>query len=251
MSSKIRLRPFIAALLLSGAVAALAGGCGMEKVGDLGNKNIRGNSVRYDANGNLLRDKRFADDQRNEMNRVNGNRLHSNNLIGSHKNYRIEMNGEVSNKLTEELAPVKASYVLLANQNAYVALSLNESEAKGNAKSWSRTGVSMLGEGDALPSKGLKSLSTGEEKLSDTIRAEVEVIVKRLRPDVEHVYISAHPEFVGRLNAYMNDAKAGYPVQNYIMEFNALAERIFPAGSKPTSEELLRPYGGRGGRLLE
>ncbi|MHA7964583.1 YhcN/YlaJ family sporulation lipoprotein [Paenibacillus sp. CAU 1782] len=246
-----KIRHMLAVLLMCLVVAAVAGGCGMEKVGDLGNKNIRSNQVRYDANGNLLRDKRFADDQRNDMNRVNGNRLYSNNLIGSHKNYRVEMNAEVSNKLTEEIPPVKASYVLLANQNAYVALSLNEAEPKSNAKTLSRTGISMLGKGDARPYQGLRSLSTGEENLTDTIRSEVEVIVKRLRPDVEHVYISAHPEFVGRLNAYMNDAKEGYPVQNYIMEFNALAERIFPAGSKPTSEELLRPYGGRSGRLLE
>lgn len=241
----------IAVILLSGVIAAAASGCGLEKVGDLGNKNIRTNEARYDANGNLLKDKRFADDQKNDMNRVNGNRLRNNNLIGSHKNYRLEMNAEVSNKLTEEVPEVKASYVLLANQNAYVAVSLDDSEPKGNAKTLSRTNVGFLGESSSDADGVLESLSTGEDKLTDGIRSEVESIVKRLRPKVEHVYISANPEFVGRLNIYMNDAVEGYPVQNYIMEFNALAERIFPAGSKPTSDELLRPYGKRSKSLLE
>ncbi|WP_424769052.1 YhcN/YlaJ family sporulation lipoprotein [Paenibacillus sp. sgz302251] len=202
-------------------------GC-MEKQGDLGNKNIRTNKVRYDANGNLLRDKRFADDQSNEMNRMNGIRLNSNNVIGSHKNYRLEMSEKMAKALTE-LDEIKSAYVMLTNHNAYVAVSLDENKQSGNAAMMSRTNTGFSGEKGIEINRRMSSLSTGQDRLTKQIEDKVIYEIKRMRPSVERVYVSASPDFVGRMNAYMNDVKLGYPIQGYISEFNAMVERIFPA----------------------
>ncbi|MDQ6418331.1 YhcN/YlaJ family sporulation lipoprotein [Paenibacillus sp. LHD-117] len=240
-------------LTASVVLGAMLGGCSMENQGDLGNKNIRTNQVRYDANGNLLPDKRFADDQKNEMNRVNGRRLNSNNLVGSHKNYRLEVKPEFGDKLTNEVEGIHNAVVMLADHNAYVAVSLDESvQQEGGVNSLSRTYMGLSGSKGVEAGRRMGALSTGQDKLTDELTAEITDAVKAMRPDIELVYVSANPDFVGRMNAYLNDSVQGYPVQHYIMEFNAMVERIFPPRTTKSSDELIRPYGHRfGGRLLE
>ncbi|CAM4080389.1 YhcN/YlaJ family sporulation lipoprotein [Paenibacillus alkaliterrae] len=223
------MRKQILALSAGVLLSTMLAGC-MENQGDLGNKNIRSNSIRYDANGNLLMDKRFADDQMNEKNRVNGRRLNSNNVIGSHKNYRMEMSGQIAEAITK-LDPVHSSYVMLTDHNAYVAVSLDENGLEGDSKLMSRTNTGYMGEEGVELKRKMSSLSTGHHMLTDQIKNEIANEVKRLRPNVEHVYVSANPDFVGRMNAYMNDVKLGHPIQGFIAEFNAMAERIFPAKS--------------------
>lgn len=216
-------------VILSAGVllGTMLSGCGLDKVGDLGNKNIRMNTVRYDSSGNLIRDKRFADDGMNERNRTNGSQRISNNLVGSHKNYRLEMSSQIADQITE-IEEIKSSYVMLADYNAYVAISLVDHEPHGNAKAMSRTHIGLFGKAGAADGRRMSSLSTGEDNLTDQLKMQVSSIVKEMRPSVRQVYVSANPDFVGRMNAYMSDAKLGYSLQNYIMEFNGMAERIFP-----------------------
>lgn len=221
-----------AALLLSTTLA----GCS-DKLGDLGNKNIRQNKIRYDANGNQIHTGPSMKEQTYGINqvdgqagRVNGNKSRMNNVKGSHKNYRIEMSGKISEHISK-LDAVKRSYVILADQNAYVAVSLAEGELQGDQHMMSRSNTEYLGKDHSNWSKRMSSLSTGEDKLTDKMKDKIAEEVKRLKPSVEHVYVSANPEFVGRMNAYMNDVKLGHPIQGYIAEFNALAERIFPPKS--------------------
>ncbi|MGM0882631.1 MAG: YhcN/YlaJ family sporulation lipoprotein [Bacillota bacterium] len=221
------MRKQILALSAGMLLSVMLAGC-MEKQGDLGNKNIRANIIRKDANGNLLLDKRFANDQMNEMNRVNGRRLNSNNVIGSHKNYRMEMSENMAAAITK-FDSVKSSYVMLTDHNAYVAVSLAENELKGDMKTMSRTNSGYLGKEGAQMSRRMSSMSTGQNRLTDQLKDQIAKKIKHLRPSVEHVYVSANPDFVGRMNAYMNDVRLGHPIQSYMAEFNAMVERIFPA----------------------
>lgn len=239
-------------LTVSVVLGAMLGGCSMENQGDLGNKTIRTNQVRYDANGNRLLDKRFADDQKNEMNRVNGRRLNSNNLVGSHKNYRLEMKPEFGNKLVEEIDVIKQAVVMLADANAYVAISLDDSAEDEQFGMLSRTNMALSGAKGVEAGKRMGALSTGQHKLTEETYSQIIATLKALRPDIELVYVSADPEFVGRMNAYLNDSKQGYPVQHYIMEFNGMVERLFPPRTTKSTDEINRPYGHRfSGRLLE
>ncbi|WP_219838375.1 YhcN/YlaJ family sporulation lipoprotein [Paenibacillus sp. R14(2021)] len=131
------------AMLAAGAmISTVLAGCSSNH-GELGNRNIRGNSVEYDMNGNRILNTRFANDQMNEMNRVDGHRLNSNNLVGLHKNYRLEMSSAIAERI-ERMPEVNKAYVMLTDDNAYVAVSLKDrADAKG-PKSMSLTAPTPL-----------------------------------------------------------------------------------------------------------
>ncbi|MFD0586405.1 YhcN/YlaJ family sporulation lipoprotein [Paenibacillus sp. GCM10027627] len=222
-----------AALTAMALIGFMLGGCGMEYQGDLGNKNIRSNAIKYNSSGNMITDKRVADDGLNEKNRVTGKSLNHTNAIGSHKNNRLEMSRQIGDQIMG-IREMKSSSVMLADRNAYVAVSLDQYEPKAHSKEMSRTHIGLFGKDGAATGKKMSSLSTGENKLTPELEAKIAKVIREHRPQTEHIYISANPEFVGRMNAYMNDAELGYPVQNYIMEFNALAERVFPVVNKNT-----------------
>ncbi|MFC4810860.1 YhcN/YlaJ family sporulation lipoprotein [Paenibacillus sp. GCM10023250] len=127
-------------------------GC-MEKHGELGNRNIRGNSVSYDMNGNRILNTRFANDQMNEMNRVDGHRLNSNNLVGLHKNYRMEMSEAMADRISG-IKGVGKAYVMLTDNNAYVAVRLDNRAGSGKGKA-----------GAAVHQSGASSISLGSPSL--------------------------------------------------------------------------------------
>jgi len=214
--------------------AMLAGCSGMDKVGDLGHKNLRPNSVKYDAFGNELPNKGSKDNQSNQLNRFNGLYLNTNNAIGSHKNKSMEMNEQMADQITR-LEAVKSSYVVVTDRNAYVAVSFNDDEPKSNAKMMNRT-EGML-DGQETPGKNMQTQASADEyMLTEEMREEISAIVLKIKSDTEHVFITANPDFVLRLNMYMNDVKLGHPIQDYVAEFNAMAERIFPVKATERTE---------------
>jgi hypothetical protein len=130
--------------------SVLLAGCS-DTQGDVGNRNIRPNSVLVDGNGNRVIDKRFANDQFNEMNRVYGRRLNSNNLIGRHQNYRMEISQDIAERLNA-INGIESSCVILTDSNAYVAI--QSADAKRNG-SQSRSDTSTN------KSRGIGTNSTG------------------------------------------------------------------------------------------
>ncbi|REE86165.1 YhcN/YlaJ family sporulation lipoprotein [Paenibacillus taihuensis] len=163
------------AMLAAGALlTTMLAGCG-EKQGDLGNRNIRGNSVAYDMNGNRIIHSRFANDQMNEMNRVDGHRLNSNNIIGLHKNYRLEMSDSIATRL-QAMPEVNKAYVMMTDDNAYVAVSLKDNRdvtAKGThprAMSFSAapTPLSRTQQAYQRPYLSIRSMGTSGMKMTAT-----------------------------------------------------------------------------------
>ncbi|CAM4330304.1 YhcN/YlaJ family sporulation lipoprotein [Paenibacillus tarimensis] len=261
----------LAAILIGGSMLT---GCSMERMGDVGNRNIRPNSVRFDANGNRVIDKRFANDQMNEMNRVYGRHLNSNNLIGNHQNYRIELSQDVAERL-KGIAGVESATVILSNANAYVGIETAETpgDPSGmNADGSSRRSERMEPQGypymygstnpgrDSDPLRhgmGLKSTRTdtrdanglrtpieepggldypgggeaGNTELSEAIKQQVAAEIKQMAPQIERVYVSSSPDFLGRMDRYRSEGEGGRPIQGYIAEFNAMVERMFPIDS--------------------
>ncbi|WP_274649627.1 YhcN/YlaJ family sporulation lipoprotein [Paenibacillus humicola] len=226
-------------LLAAGAlIGTMLSGC-MEKQGDLGNRNIREQGVRFDANGNRILNKRFADDQMNEMNRVDGRRLNSNNIVGSHANYRLEMSDEIADRIAA-MKEVNRAYVMLTDNNAYVAVSLNEGtkggkENDGKQPPLSRTNqafqrpgiLNPLNYGASLPGTYRIQSADVAGALKDKIAREVQ----RMAPQIKNVYVSANPDFMSRMTSYMEDVRLGHPIQGFVAEFNAMVERVFPARS--------------------
>ncbi|MFF2483984.1 YhcN/YlaJ family sporulation lipoprotein [Paenibacillus sp. NPDC058071] len=242
-------------LTASLALSAMLAGCAANQ-GDLGNRNIRPNSVRHDANGNLIYNnqysaKRFANDQLNEMNQANGKRLNSNNIVGYHKNYKIEMSEEIAHRIAK-MGAVKTSNVMLTDNNAYVAVSFNHHVGHHIGKG-TGTGIKSgmpTAKGVGVPNAVGRTGSVGDyrtynsdtnhrygtlaaedSQLTEAIKKDIANEVKRMYPRVKNVYVSANPDFVGRMEGYMNDVRNGHPIQGFIAEFNAMAERIFPANA--------------------
>jgi YhcN/YlaJ family sporulation lipoprotein len=192
----MRKRLILTTVLLSSALAL--SGC-LDRTGDVGNKNIRPNTVnKLGINNNGTR---FANDQDNEQNRMYGERRENNNVIGMHGNSRIEMSDKVANKLAAS-PEIDAAFVVLTDHNAYVAVT------------------------QAHKAKSTKSIS-----LTDALKDKIADQVKSMVPIVENVYVSANPDFISRMKGYASDVRQGHPIQGLIVEFNALVERVFPAPS--------------------
>ncbi|PWW07165.1 YhcN/YlaJ family sporulation lipoprotein [Paenibacillus cellulosilyticus] len=299
------------------ALGTMLAGCAANQ-GDLGNRHpIQQQSVRYDMMGNPIISKQFTNDQMNEINRVNIQRQHSNNIVGIHDNYRLEMSQNIADSLAAKKI-VKSAKVMLTNHNAYVAVTLHDGVSPGGSSTLQskslglnsngygskplpstpspsaafdgkimnntdidRTGrlgyrvmglsnkkhaykgasgmnsvPNMMGNGGTTGSPNYGTYSTNnyrpysnnnmyndgglyharsggaaasaDMELTDQVKNSIAAEVKRLSPGVEHVYISANPDFVDRMNGYWDDVKAGHPIQGFVAEFNAMVDRIFP-----------------------
>lgn len=221
----------------------ILGGCAMST----NNEGIRPKNLAND--GTILRDKRFANDEKNEMNHISGVQQNGNNLIGNHKNYRMEMSKEISDRLLK-IDGIKSSYVMLTNNNAYVAVSFEDENLPQQSKMMSRTNLSQMDNEAVDMHRKMNTMATGNEKLTDDIKNKVADTVKKMRPQTDHVYVSANPDFVGRMKGYMTDVSLGHPIQGFISEFNAMVDRVFPAVSG-TDTSNNRGFSNKGGRILE
>ncbi|MFD0712402.1 YhcN/YlaJ family sporulation lipoprotein [Paenibacillus sp. GCM10027626] len=264
------------AVLAAGAMLGstlLTAGC-MERQGDIGNINLRKQSVSY------------------EKHRLENGRLNSNNLMGLHRNHRMEMSQEISDKITS-MKEVDGAFVMLTDQNAYVAVTTkSERGTKAQSRPLSRTKSSLLPqesnynirksygmtsihgvpENRAQPSAkdydmlGTRAIDStrsydetkthsnrpyyahqnqvyhqhadvpSERAIDRSLKDRIANEVKRMAPQIQHVYVSANPDFVSRMTGYMEDVRQGHPISGFIVEFNAMVERIFPAKSGTSSQ---------------
>jgi YhcN/YlaJ family sporulation lipoprotein len=89
---------------------------------------------------------------------------------------------------------VKQANVLVTNRNAYVAAVVNTP----------------------------KNVMT--RALEDQIAKEV----RATDPNILNVYVSTNPEFVDRVNRYVEDVRQGRPVTGFFDELSNMIQRIFP-----------------------
>ncbi len=195
MHKQLRLR---SSCLLFLAVAAVLAGCAdTNKMGDVGNKNIRPNRTAD----------RFADDRANDMNRAFGRHPNNNNIVpGPHGNSYLELNDLVAERLAE-MPEIESAYVMVTDTNAYVAV---VEAAKGSRGA-----------------RASKAGKTGGDVAGD-LKARVEARVRSLVPGVQRVYVSANPDFYGRMQKWAEDVRQGRALQGFVEEFNTLVARIFP-----------------------
>jgi Sporulation lipoprotein YhcN/YlaJ (Spore_YhcN_YlaJ). len=223
------MKRWAAAIAVLAAGAVMLAGCA-ETQGDVGNRNIKEKRVLKDGNGNLVIDRRFADDQLNEQNRVYGRRLNSNNLIGSHQNYRMEASQDIAERIrkAEGFSDV---YVILTDRNAYVAV--NERIDAGDRLRRGAAGDNGLPSSRTNSRAGLNNRASGGTtgNSGGTLEERIARHVKEMAPQIERVYVSEEPDFVSRMSEYIQTARRGEPIQGFIAQFNAMVERLFPAES--------------------
>ncbi|MBP2002150.1 hypothetical protein J2Z69_003207 [Paenibacillus shirakamiensis] len=72
--------------------------------------------------------------------------------------------------------------------------------------------------------------STGTmDYVPQALKSEIERKIKMTAPHIQNVYISAHPEFVSRVNGYATQSIGGQALQGVENDFSTLIQRIFPS----------------------
>ncbi|WP_210608546.1 YhcN/YlaJ family sporulation lipoprotein [Priestia flexa] len=107
---------------------------------------------------------------------------------------RMEVANGASDRVNA-LSEVKNANVIVMNRNAYVAAVLEDKK---------------------------------EGKLTKEMEAKIADEVKKANNNVQEVYVSTNPDFVDRMNGYVNKLEDGRPITGIIDEFNEVVRRVFP-----------------------
>ncbi|WP_244520546.1 YhcN/YlaJ family sporulation lipoprotein [Fictibacillus solisalsi] len=105
---------------------------------------------------------------------------------------------DIANEAADEVAKlpeVRRANVIVTDNNAYVAAVLEDGT---NGKLTKDT----------------------EKKIADR--------VKSTDPDINNVFVSTNPDFVDRVQKYVDDVQAGKPVRGFFDEFSEMVQRLFP-----------------------
>jgi len=202
------------------------------------------------------------DRNRTDMgNRPWDNRFNNGNVTGSHSNTRLELSEEIADQIAA-MDEVDEAYVLLTNRNCYVAVDLNDranvrgnnnrgtnghggmtrdlTRNTGDANGFNRgnrLGVTDNRFGGDRVDNGVTgsevefgTYGNGQE-VSSQLKQKIASKVKSINSKIENVYVSADPDFVDRMNGYIQNLQQGRPVRGFIDEFNTMVERIFPTNA--------------------
>ncbi|HEY0826864.1 MAG TPA: YhcN/YlaJ family sporulation lipoprotein [Bacilli bacterium] len=71
-------------------------------------------------------------------------------------------------------------------------------------------------------------LDDDQDQLSGKIENQIAKQVRATDPKIRNVYVSTNPDFVKRVNRYVDEVQQGRPVAGFVEEFNEMVQRIFP-----------------------
>ncbi|MDQ8738024.1 YhcN/YlaJ family sporulation lipoprotein [Paenibacillus sp. LHD-38] len=106
---------------------------------------------------------------------------------------RVDVADRAAENITK-LKGVRQANVLVTRRNAYVAAALDDDQ----------------------------------KKLTRDIEDQIAKQVRAADSDIQNVYVSTNPQFVDRINGYVDDVQQGRPVVGFVEEFNEMVARIFP-----------------------
>lgn len=132
----------------------------------------------------------------NDMNqrRFNTNDNHANRARNDNRSSASEVDiAEEAAQRVTELNFVRSAYVLKTSDNAFVAAVLKDG-------------------GD----------------LSKQMEDQIAQKVRSVDSSVKNVYVSTNPNFIDRVDRYIDDIRAGRPVEGFFEEFSEMVDRMFP-----------------------
>lgn len=163
----------------------------------------------------------------------------NNNFTPMHNNTRMEISNKIADTITA-MDEVDTATVLLTDQNAYVAVVLDNGTGYGASNlgrnvgkaNTDRSGLmrtpNAMGNNATTDRMGRQGPGAGDEGITEDLKTAIAKRVKSVEPNVQNVYVSANPDFVGRMRGYGERFQNGHPVRGMIIEFNTLVKRIFP-----------------------
>ncbi|MGY3714515.1 YhcN/YlaJ family sporulation lipoprotein [Sutcliffiella cohnii] len=94
-----------------------------------------------------------------------------------------------------DLEEVKRAYIIVTNRIAYVAAVLDDGHSG---------------------------------QLTEEVENKIAREVRKTDRDIQKVYVSTNPEFVDRMQGYINNINEGRPIAGFFEEFTETISRIFP-----------------------
>lgn len=101
---------------------------------------------------------------------------------------------EAADRVTD-LEGVKRASVIVTNRNAYVAAQLDDN---------------------------------AEGKLTRKLENNIANAVRKTDTNIQNVYVSTNPDFIDRMDNYVNDIGEGRPIGGLFDEFTEVVRRVFP-----------------------
>jgi YhcN/YlaJ family sporulation lipoprotein len=226
----------MAAIALSAAVLATAGGCGYKQ---------------HAQNSDTDYGSRAANDPKMIGKKAYGAKT---NDPQQHDNAFFEYSSAISNKVAS-LNGVSSAIVMLTDKNAYVGLMLD----------WSAVGTrgsqGTIEQNNTGTTEGVYNVENGSpygnsralvypynsyfsvndlNNLSNELKQTVAVQVRDMAPDVQEVHISANMELMNYFNEFAKEAWGGRPLTPWIDPFNTVVSYYF-AGGKVMPPPLTQP----------
>jgi len=130
---------------------------------------------------------------------------------GDDQQPRYQVADDVAKKV-KEVEGVDDAYVFTTDNNAFVA-------------------VDMKNDDDNTGNNGMGNTATGDNNnndVTDKMKKDVEKAVKSVDEDIDNVYVSADPDFLGMAKDYNNKIDEGQPVKGFFLEFGNMLNRVFP-----------------------
>lgn len=130
---------------------------------------------------------------------------------GDDQQPRYQVADDVAKKV-KEVEGVDDAYVFTTDNNAFVA-------------------VDMKNDDDNTGNNGMGNTATGDNNnndVTDKMKKDVEKAVKSVDEDIDNVYVSADPDFLGMAEDYNNKIDEGQPVKGFFLEFGNMLNRVFP-----------------------
>lgn len=160
----------------------------------------------------------------------------NNNFNSDHSNARMEISNQIADAISS-MDEVDTATVLITNQNAYVAVVLDNGTGYGSTnlgnsisgKAGPKMTPNSAGSNATTDRMGRRGAGSGDEGVTDDLKAKIAEKVRSIEPNIDQVYISANADFVGRMRGYGERFQNGQPIRGMIIEFNNLVKRIFPS----------------------
>ena len=134
---------------------------------------------------------------------------------GDDQQPRYQVADDVAKKV-EEVEDVDRAYVFTTDNNAFVAVDMKDDNNNGNNGNSGNNGMGNTATGDS------------NNEVTDKMKNDVEKAVKSVDEDIDNVYVSADPDFLGMAEDYNNKIDEGQPVKGFFLEFGNMLNRVFP-----------------------
>jgi hypothetical protein len=170
-------------------------------------------------------------------------RLYGPTILGgnNHQNQKLQYSQELSTALSD-MPGIFSGIVMQTDKNAYAALiydnsatgskgigSHDESDHRGTTRGMYDV---LTGDQTIDPNQiatGINSYYTEKkpENLSDVMKQQIALTLRKKNPQLLEVYITANREFVNQMNVYYTESAHGVDLNNYLGDFNKLVTQHF------------------------